>query len=238
MSAAPAGVVLTNALVVDPAAGKLLDGLQTVVIRDGKVVAVYPVDEPDLLAEESSLRRVDVGGRYLSPGLIDGHVHVTAIPGTRNVKEMCETPVEAISYRTTYVLREMLMRGFTTVRDTGQYIHWRAFCPETGSSVPTNTYRATPQAGRTSTWPRRSTRACSPDPDSSSVAKPSPRPGDTVTLRHPRVAESRGVAADTRSCSRGLRTASHRSSKRREKKSKLEQSEQSCSRHSLTSGKG
>ncbi|GAA5875381.1 hypothetical protein JCM3774_002970 [Rhodotorula dairenensis] len=119
VSPVPAGVVLTNAQVIDPAAGKLLEGLQTVVIRDGKVAAVYPVDEPDLLAEESSLRRVDIGGRYISPGLIDGHVHVTAIPGTRNVKEMCETPVEAISYRTTYVLREMLMRGFTTVRDTG-----------------------------------------------------------------------------------------------------------------------
>ncbi|POY72943.1 hypothetical protein BMF94_4019 [Rhodotorula taiwanensis] len=115
----PAGIVLTNAQVVDPAGGKLLDGLQSIVIRDGKVAAVYPVDEPDLLAEEGSLRRVDLGGRYVSPGLIDGHVHVTAVPGTHNLKEMTELQPEAISYRTTFVLREMLMRGFTTVRDTG-----------------------------------------------------------------------------------------------------------------------
>ncbi|GAA5878231.1 hypothetical protein JCM3774_005849 [Rhodotorula dairenensis] len=120
VSPTPAGIVLTNARVVDPAAGKLLDGLQTMVIRDGRVAAVYPVDNRKLVAEEeTSLRRVDLGGRYVSPGLIDGHVHVTAIPGTRNVKEMAETPVEVISYRTTYVLREMLMRGFTSVRDTG-----------------------------------------------------------------------------------------------------------------------
>ncbi|GAA5993155.1 hypothetical protein JCM10908_001315 [Rhodotorula pacifica] len=119
LSPAPVGLVLTNAQVVDPAAGKLLDGLQTVVIRDGKIAAVYPVDEPDLLAEEDSLRRVDVDGRYISPGLIDGHVHVTAVPGMHNLKEMCEAPTETISYRTTYVLREMLLRGFTTVRDTG-----------------------------------------------------------------------------------------------------------------------
>lgn len=111
---------MTNAQVVDPAGGKLLDGLQSIVIRDGKVAAVYPVDEPDLLAEEGSLRRVDLGGRYVSPGLIDGHVHVTAVPGTHNLKEMTELQPEAISYRTTFVLREMLMRGFTTVRDTGE----------------------------------------------------------------------------------------------------------------------
>ena len=120
VSPTPAGLVLTNAQVIDPNTGRLLEGLQSVVIRDGKIAAVYPIDEPDLLAEEGSLRRVDVGGRYISPGLIDGHVHVTAVPGTHNLKEMCEAPPETISYRTTYVLREMLMRGFTTVRDTGQ----------------------------------------------------------------------------------------------------------------------
>lgn len=119
VSPAPAGLVLTNAQVIDPNAGKLLEGLQSVVVRDGKIAAIYPIDEPDLLTEEGSLRRVDVGGRYISPGLIDGHVHVTAVPGMHNLKEMCEAPSETISYRTTYVLREMLMRGFTTVRDTG-----------------------------------------------------------------------------------------------------------------------
>lgn len=129
VSPAPAGLVLTNAQVIDPNAGKLLEGLQSVVIRDGKIAAVYPIDEPDLLAEEGSLRRVDVGGRYISPGLIDGHVHVTAVPGMHNLKEMCEAPPETISYRTTYVLREMLMRGFTTVRDTGKSAFFFFFCP-------------------------------------------------------------------------------------------------------------
>lgn len=134
MSPAPAGLVLTNAQVIDPNAGKLLEGLQSVVVRDGKIAAIYPIDEPDLLTEEGSLRRVDVGGRYISPGLIDGHVHVTAVPGMHNLKEMCEAPSETISYRTTYVLREMLMRGFTTVRDTGQSL----FSSSSFSLVPEN----------------------------------------------------------------------------------------------------
>ncbi|KAJ8296230.1 hypothetical protein OF846_000631 [Rhodotorula toruloides] len=117
--AAPAGLILTNAQVVDPAAGKLLDGLQSVVVKNGKIAAVYPVDEPDLLEEEAGLRKVDLDGRYICPGLIDAHVHVTAVPGVKTISELVRTPEEDIHYRTIYILREMLLRGFTTVRDTG-----------------------------------------------------------------------------------------------------------------------
>ncbi|GJN88190.1 hypothetical protein Rhopal_001155-T1 [Rhodotorula paludigena] len=121
VAAPSAGFLFTNARVVDPAAGALLDGLHTVVVKGGKVTHVYPVDEPDLLAEaeEPALKKVDLDGRYLSPGLIDGHVHVTAVPGVRTIGELVRTPEEEIHYRTTYVLKEMLLRGFTTVRDTG-----------------------------------------------------------------------------------------------------------------------
>jgi len=80
---------------------------------------VYPVDEPDLLAEEAHLNKVDLAGRYLCPGLIDGHVHVTAVPGVKTIGELVATPEEQVHYRTTWVLKEMLARGFTTVRDTG-----------------------------------------------------------------------------------------------------------------------
>lgn len=123
--AAPAGLILTNAQVVDPAAGKLLDGLQSVVVKNGKIAAVYPVDEPDLLEEEAGLRKVDLDGRYICPGLIDAHVHVTAVPGVKTISELVRTPEEDIHYRTIYILREMLLRGFTTVRDTGAFL--RAF---------------------------------------------------------------------------------------------------------------
>ncbi|GAA5847824.1 hypothetical protein JCM9279_006650 [Rhodotorula babjevae] len=119
LSGAPAGLLLHNARVVDPRSGALLDGLHSVVVEQGKVTHVYPVDEPDLLAEEAALNKVDVAGRYLCPGLIDGHVHVTAVPGVRTIGELVRTPEEQVHYATTYVLKEMLMRGFTTVRDTG-----------------------------------------------------------------------------------------------------------------------
>ncbi len=62
-----AGLVLTNARVVDPASSQLLPGLQSVVIKNGKIIHLYPVDEPDLLADELSLAKVDLEGQYLCP---------------------------------------------------------------------------------------------------------------------------------------------------------------------------
>jgi len=62
-----AGLVLTNARVVDPAGSRLLPGLQSVIIKSGRIIHVYPVDEPDLLANELSLTTVDLDGQYLCP---------------------------------------------------------------------------------------------------------------------------------------------------------------------------
>ncbi|GAA5854886.1 hypothetical protein JCM8547_004110 [Rhodosporidiobolus lusitaniae] len=114
-----AGFVLSNARVVDPASGELLPGLQSVVVKKGVVTHVFPVDEPDLLAAEESLRRIDVEGKYICPGLIDTHVHITAVPGVKTIGELVRLDEEQIHYATVYVLKEMLARGFTTVRDTG-----------------------------------------------------------------------------------------------------------------------
>ncbi|GAA5917658.1 hypothetical protein JCM5296_005673 [Sporobolomyces johnsonii] len=111
------GFVFTKARVVDPAAGKLLNGLQTVVVKDGKVMSVSPMDESSEVAE--GLHKVDLNGRYICPGLVDCHVHVTAVPGVQTMGELVRTSVEEVHYRTTYILKEMLLRGFTTVRDTG-----------------------------------------------------------------------------------------------------------------------
>ncbi|GAA5903184.1 hypothetical protein JCM6882_006987 [Rhodosporidiobolus microsporus] len=119
ISAAPAGFLFTNAHVVDPASGELLPGLQSVVVKKGKITHVFPVDEPDLLADEGSLKRIDLDGRYICPGLIDCHVHITAVPGVKTIGELVRTPEEQIHYATIYILKGMLERGFTTVRDTG-----------------------------------------------------------------------------------------------------------------------
>ena len=60
---------LTDVQVVDVVAGVLIAG-KAVVVEDGKISAI--VDEAKL---EPGLRQISLGGRYLSPGLIDCHAH-------------------------------------------------------------------------------------------------------------------------------------------------------------------
>ncbi|KAL1412827.1 hypothetical protein Q8F55_000576 [Vanrija albida] len=106
---------LTNARVVDAGAGRLLDGLRAITVRDGHIVAVEPVDAP----LDPGVRVHDLAGAYLCPGLIDAHVHVTAVPGVQTMAALVNVPDQLVTLRSIYVLRGMLARGFTTVRDTG-----------------------------------------------------------------------------------------------------------------------
>jgi imidazolonepropionase-like amidohydrolase len=63
----------------------LLD--QQVLIRDGLIVSVTPAsaaDDKQLIAVESEIAaaaRIDGRGRFLTPGLMDSHVHVSNTPG-------------------------------------------------------------------------------------------------------------------------------------------------------------
>lgn len=60
---------------------------------------------------------IDVGGRFVLPGLCDAHVHVTAV--NADLHELAQLPPSLVIARATDVLRRMLLRGFTTVRDVG-----------------------------------------------------------------------------------------------------------------------
>src|SRR4029077_3422612 len=58
---------------------------------------------------------LDVRGMFVMPGLIDCHVHVTAV--TADLAAMASWPPSYVTARATHVLADMLQRGFTTVRD-------------------------------------------------------------------------------------------------------------------------
>jgi imidazolonepropionase-like amidohydrolase len=100
---------LSNARMVDatmpePRAGNVL--IEDGVIRD--VDAKKPAG--DCVA-------IDVGGRTVMPGLIDCHVHVVA--SLMNIAENAQLPAAMAVLRTVPILKGMLERGFTTVRDLG-----------------------------------------------------------------------------------------------------------------------
>lgn len=61
--------------------------------------------------------RINLGGRTLMPGLIDAHVHVVA--SLANIAANAMLPDAVVAFRAGKLMHEMLMRGFTTVRDLG-----------------------------------------------------------------------------------------------------------------------
>ncbi|WP_424814506.1 amidohydrolase family protein [Roseococcus sp. YIM B11640] len=65
----------------------------------------------------AAAQHVDLGGRTLMPGLIDAHVHLVA--SSTNLAANALLPDAVVAFRAGKLMREMLMRGFTTVRDLG-----------------------------------------------------------------------------------------------------------------------
>ncbi|MBV7329293.1 amidohydrolase family protein [Chloroflexi bacterium TSY] len=104
--------ILTNANILDVVRGMLIPH-QTIVIEDGRFKQVGP-EEPNPTAQEQATI-IDVNGCTVMPGLCDAHVHVTA--WTANVSELLRCSPAYTTGRATEILHDMLMRGFTTVRD-------------------------------------------------------------------------------------------------------------------------
>ena len=104
-------IIFDNARVLD---GSLPEGEydRSVRIEDGLIAEV--ADRP---IRAASARRIDCGGRTLMPGLIDCHVHVTAtmLDLNRNARQ----PDALVAFKAARIMRDMLGRGFTTVRDLG-----------------------------------------------------------------------------------------------------------------------
>lgn len=78
------------------------------------------------LTAPATAQRVDLGGAFVLPGLIDCHVHVMA--STADLADLVRWPVSYNAHHIARLLGQMLDRGFTTVRDMagGDYGTWRA----------------------------------------------------------------------------------------------------------------
>ncbi len=108
--------VLTNCLFIngrllDPLVPELQGGVQ-VLVQDG---VVSEVSEGKIDAPNATV--VDLHGKTIMPGLIDLHVHVMA--SQLNLSAQVHQPNVFVTLRAIPILRGMLRRGFTTVRDAG-----------------------------------------------------------------------------------------------------------------------
>lgn len=99
-----------NARVFDGRSRGLRDGL-IVIVRDGMISEIGA----DVIVPDDATR-IDCKGRVLMPGLIDGHVHVVANSVDLTAGRQWPSYIFA---QAGHIMRGMLDRGFTTVRDAG-----------------------------------------------------------------------------------------------------------------------
>jgi len=101
--------IFTGGRLLVPQKDALQEGYH-VHVRDGMIVEVSktPIDA-------ANAEVIDLKGKTLMPGLIDGHVHIYM--NELNIAALADVNPTYMAAKATVVLRGMIMRGFTTVRD-------------------------------------------------------------------------------------------------------------------------
>ena len=114
-AAADTSYLFAGGRLLDPRRHELLNGFEVLVENDRvKDVSDRPI-------RSSSAERVDLAGKVLMPGLIDCHVHVVA--ALVDLAANAIAPSSLAALRAARILKTLLMRGFTTVRDAGGADH-------------------------------------------------------------------------------------------------------------------
>ena len=108
------------------------DRMTITLLRNARIVdgtAMEPTEPMGIVIEGDTIREVgpdvsagadaviDLDGLTVMPGLIDCHVHVIAT--TADLGRNAALPASLVAARASVLMRDMLMRGFTTVRDLG-----------------------------------------------------------------------------------------------------------------------
>jgi len=117
---APARIVLVQAGQVLDRPGKPARGPSTIVIRDGRVVDVRTGLLDASVAEFAGAKVIDLRDKYVLPGLVDSHVHLTSDTGGVLAQlEQVQLPPAAKAFNALTNAQKTLSAGFTTVRNLG-----------------------------------------------------------------------------------------------------------------------
>jgi imidazolonepropionase-like amidohydrolase len=104
-------ILFKNANLLDPRWNEARGGYEVLIEGELiKEVSAKPI-------KTQSAQVVDCGKRTLMPGLIDCHVHVFL--SEVNIRNLENIPLTLMTARAADLMRGMIDRGFTTVRDTG-----------------------------------------------------------------------------------------------------------------------
>lgn len=85
---------------------------QTIEVRDGAIIRVAPSDD---LPADGTVRVVDLGDKFVIPGLIDVHTHLAYgnAKSEEDIDLYCSTELRAV--RATFFAHQVLASGFTTI---------------------------------------------------------------------------------------------------------------------------
>ncbi|PMO45778.1 amidohydrolase [Vibrio splendidus] len=99
--------LITNANVFNGVDNNLIENV-SILIEDNLITQIGEIDPT--IADET----IDAQGGTVMPGLIDAHVHITLSAPFNVIDTMTR---EEVAIRSAKISEEMLMRGFTTIRD-------------------------------------------------------------------------------------------------------------------------
>ncbi|ETS76440.1 hypothetical protein PFICI_11827 [Pestalotiopsis fici W106-1] len=110
---APRVILFKEANIVDVEKGQVISG-RDVLLHGGQIVSIEGPMPPDIAAEAVM---VDSSNFYLCPRLIDCHCHLNLPPGPPNLTGIVQASRAEVAIRQPLLCRDILNRGFTTIRD-------------------------------------------------------------------------------------------------------------------------
>jgi imidazolonepropionase-like amidohydrolase len=116
LPAARAETVVVQADRVLAVPGQAPLGPTSIVVEQGRIVALLPGRQPG----PAGARVIDLGNRYVLPGLIDSHVHLASdTGGDRRLLEQITSSPGTVALRAQWNGMKTLQAGFTTLRNLG-----------------------------------------------------------------------------------------------------------------------
>ena len=112
----PTGVIIENVRIFNGTSDRLSAPSNVLIVGNIiKAISSAPISAPP----GAAIERIQGGGRTLMPGLIDNHVHITMSASSQRDLIDPNVSVETLQSRATEEAKQMLLRGFTAVRDMG-----------------------------------------------------------------------------------------------------------------------
>lgn len=110
----PTSILFTNVRIFNGTSDQLSD-LSNVLVVGNKIKTISKT--PIATASGIELTRIDGNSRTLMPGLIDNHVHLFMINSTSDEFVSPDLSPEIMNQKAQTAAKQMLLRGFTSIRD-------------------------------------------------------------------------------------------------------------------------